>query len=151
MRIELIEQASPELREAVHSVLRTFNRQANPAWYAARALPENEPRPLNLFAFDNLGQARGGLFGETQFLWLKVSILAVHADFRQQGLGRRLMQQAEAIASERGCRFAYVDTMETQAPTFYEKLGYQIAGRLDNWDSHGHAKFFLTKTLRLPP
>ena len=147
MRLELIREPSPELKEAVQCELRAFNRQANPDWYAARALPENEPQPLNLFAFDNHGQARGGLFGETQFLWLKVSILAVHADFRQQGLGTRLMQRAEAIAVERGCRFAYVDTMETQAPVFYEKLGYQIAGRLDNWDSHGHAKFFLTKSL----
>ena len=147
-RIELIANPSPELAESIHCELRTYNRQANPAWYAARELPENEPQPLNLFAFDAAGQPRAGLFGEIVFLWLKVSILAVHHDYRRQGLGKQLMQRAEAIAVERGCQFAYVDTLETQAPEFYTRLGYQIVGRLDNWDSHGHAKLFLTKMLQ---
>lgn len=147
MRIELIDQASPELREAVNIHLRAFNREANPAWYAARSLIENEARPLNLFAFDADGQPHGGLFAETQFLWLKIHILSVHADCRGQGLGTQLMNEAEAIAIARGCQFAYVDTMEYQAPRFYEKLGYTIVGQLPNWDSHGHAKLFLTKQL----
>jgi GNAT superfamily N-acetyltransferase len=147
MRIELIENASPELFQAVNAQLRAFNHAANPAWFAAVALPENELRPLNLFAFDDIGQPRAGLFAETQLLWLKTSILSVHADCRGQGLGTQLMNEAEAIAVARGCQFAYVDTMEYQAPRFYEKLGYAIVGRLPNWDSHGHSKLFLTKQL----
>lgn len=147
MRFELIDEPSPELREAVNIHLRTFNLQANPAWYAARLLAENESRPLNLFALDEDGQPRGGLFAETQFLWLKISILSIHADCRGQGLGTRLMNQAEAIAISRGCQFVYVDTMEYQAPRFYEKLGYTIVCRLPNWDSHGHAKVLMTKQL----
>ena len=148
MRIELIENASGELREAVNSQLRAFNRAANPAWYAAREAAD--PRPLELFAFADDGRPRGGLFGETQFLWLKVSILAVHEECRGQGIGTGLMNEAERIAIERGCQFAYVDTMEYQAPKFYENLGYEIVGRLANWDSHGHSKFFLTKRLTSP-
>ena len=147
MRIELITAVSPELREAVQRELRTFNRTANPDFYAARELPENSPQPLNLFVFGDQGQPLGGLFGETVLLWLKVNILTVHADLRQQGLGTQLMREAERIALTRGCQFAYVDTMEYQAPRFYEKLGYIVAGRLPNWDSHGHAKIFLTKAL----
>ena len=37
--------------------------------------------------------------------------------------------------------------MDYQAPDFYESLGYTITGRLDDWDSHGHAKLFLVKRL----
>jgi hypothetical protein len=37
--------------------------------------------------------------------------------------------------------------MDYQAPDFYQCLGYTIAGRLDDWDSHGHAKLFLVKRL----
>jgi ribosomal protein S18 acetylase RimI-like enzyme len=85
---------------------------------------------------------------ETQLLWLKVEILSVASQFRRQGVGSRLMAIAEAEAVRRGCKYAYVDTMEYQAPSFYQALGYQIAGRLDDWDSHGHAKYFLKKTLR---
>jgi hypothetical protein len=44
-------------------------------------------------------------------------------------------------------QFAYVDTFDYQAPDFYRKVGFEVSGRLDNWDSHGHAKIFLTKQL----
>jgi len=57
------------------------------------------------------------------------------------------MELAEQEATARGCRYAYVDTMDYQAPTFYRKLGYQLAGQLDDWNSRGHAKCFFTKRL----
>jgi ribosomal protein S18 acetylase RimI-like enzyme len=66
---------------------------------------------------------------------------------RRDGIGRHLMELAEREAANRGCQYAYLDTMDYQAPEFYLKLGYQIAGRLDNWDSHGHTKFFFVKRL----
>lgn len=147
MRMELITDVSPELREVVQRELRAFNRAANPDFYAARELPENAPQPLNLIAFDESGQPRGGLFGEAFLLWLKIHILTVQAGCRNQGLGTQLMYEAERIALARGCQFSYVDTMDYQAPAFYEQLGYTIIGRLPNWDSYGHAKIFLTKTL----
>lgn len=147
MRLELITVVSPELREVVQRELRAFNRAANPDFYGARELPENAPQPLNLIAFDRASQPRGGLFGETCLLWLKVNILTVASGHRNQGLGTQLMREGERIGIARGCQFAYVDTMEYQAPAFYEQLGYTIAGRLPNWDSHGHAKILLTKTL----
>ena len=37
--------------------------------------------------------------------------------------------------------------MDYQAPGFYQSIGYQIAGQLDDWDSHGHTKYFLGKDL----
>jgi GNAT superfamily N-acetyltransferase len=148
MNVELIASLSPELREAVLQELRAFNRATNPLWYERRELPEHQPLPLNLVATSAEGQVLGGLLGETHFHWLKISILAVRAEFRGQGLGKRLMKEAEAIGRERGCRHSFLDTMEYQAPVLYERLGYQIAGRIDDWDSHGHAKFFMTKSLR---
>lgn len=147
MRIEQITDVSPELRETVLRELRKFNRASSPDFYAARELPENAPQPLNLFAFRDEGQPCGGLFGETSLLWLKVHLLVVQPASRQRGIGTRLMREAEQIAITRGCRHAYVDTMEYQAPAFYEQLGYEVSGRLPNWDSHGHAKVFLTKLL----
>jgi GNAT superfamily N-acetyltransferase len=147
MRIELINTVSPELREVVLRELRTYNRAANPDFYAARELPENAAQPLELIAFDEQRQPRGGLFGETALLWLKVNILTVHSAWRKRGIGTQLMREAERIAVACGCRHAYLDTMEYQAPAFYEQLGYIVAGRLPNWDSHGHAKILMTKTL----
>ena len=57
-----------------------------------------------------------------------------------------MLQVAEAEDHRRGCQYAYVDTMDYQAQ-FYQRLSYTIAGQLDDWDSHGHAKLFLVKKL----
>ena len=147
MRIELITTVSPELHEVVQRELRAYNRAANPDFYAARELPENAAQPLNLIAFDNQNRPSGGLFGETFLLWLKVNILTVHSACRKQGIGTQLMREAEQLTIARGCRYAYLDTMDYQAPAFYEHLGYTLSGRLPDWDSHGHAKLLFTKKL----
>jgi GNAT superfamily N-acetyltransferase len=148
MQYKLIAELSDELRESVGSMLRAFNRAGNPNFYAARELPENSPRPLNIIAYDTAETVVGGLIGETQFAWLKVSILVVAESTRRTGIGRRLMELAEQEAAGRGCKHAYLDTMDYQAPDFYLKLGYQVAGRIDDWDSHGHSKYFFTKSLK---
>lgn len=146
-RFESIGIPTPEMRETVNTELRSFNHAANPRFYVAIERPENEAKPLNLFAFDRDGLVCGGLFAETQFLWLKVSIMAVRSELRRQGVGAKLMALAEAEAVQRGCKHAFVDTMEYQAPNFYLRLGYKVVGQLENWDSHGHTKFYLTKDL----
>jgi GNAT superfamily N-acetyltransferase len=73
--------------------------------------------------------------------------MAVVPAERGQGTGSRLLAAAEAEAVARGCRYVYVDTMDYQAPIFYSKRGYEAAGRLEDWDSHGHSKCFFVKRL----
>ena len=134
-------------REAVNHELRTFNQAANPVFWAQVAEPANKPVPLVIIAFDADGAVAGGLFGETQFSWFKLSVMAVRAELRGRGIGTELVQRAEAEAERRGCRYAYVDTMSYQAPGFYQRLGYRVVGQLDDWDSCGHAKYHLMKSL----
>jgi ribosomal protein S18 acetylase RimI-like enzyme len=147
MDYQLLATLTEETREDVGSILRGYNRARNPTFFAARELPENAPKPLNVVASDPSGKIVGGLIAATQFAWLKVSVVAVAEHVRRQGVGRQLMELAERKAVARGCRHAFLDTMEYQAPDFYQKLGYQIAGKLDDWDSHGHAQFLFTKQL----
>ena len=102
-------------------------------------------------ARDGEGLLLGGLLAETQFAWMKLSIMAVVPAARGRGVGSRLLAAAEAEAVIRGCRYAYADTMDYQAPGFYQRLGYGLAGKLEGWDSHGHAKMFFTKSLMAVP
>jgi GNAT superfamily N-acetyltransferase len=146
-RIEAIDNPGDAQCEAVNLLLRTHNQCANPEFWAARERVENRPVAVGLFVIDGQDRIIGGLFGSTQFAWLKVDVMAVNGEWRGRGVGRALLNKAETIARERGCRHAYVDTMDYQAPGFYQKLGYAIAGILEDWDSFGHSKYFLVKSL----
>ena len=140
--------ASEEALGAIRRELRTYNRAMNPDFYALFDDPANAERPLHVVAYDAAGAVVGGLIGTTQLEWLDIDILAVHSAHRRSGIGRRIMRAAEAEAVARGCRYASVDTLDFQAPRFYERLGYEIVGRFEDRCGPGHTKFFLTSTLR---
>jgi len=146
-RYELATEIEDATREAVCQELRTFNQAANPTFWAQVTDPENSPAPLIVIVFDAGGAVAGGLLGETQFSWFKLSLMAVRAELRGRGLGAELVRRAEAEAARRGCKYVYVDTMSYQALGFYQRLGYRVVGQLDDWDSCGHAKHYLTKAL----
>ena len=147
MQIRLLEELDEAAEQEILLPLRDYNRTNNATFYEARERPENTPRPMNVVACDDNGRIVGGLMGETQFYWLKIKYMSVAEDHRRRGVGRDIVAAAEAEAIVRGCRYSFVDTMDYQAPVFYQKLGYEIAGQLPNWDSHGHTKLFLMKRL----
>lgn len=136
---------SDDDRETVFSWLREFNHSENGQFM--RLLDEQDATPVFLVARCDQGNVVGGLTGETFLDWLKVNIMAVHSDHRRQGIGSELLAAAEEHARSQGCLYSYVDSMSHQAPNFYLGNGYQEVGRLPNWDSHGHDKFFFTKPL----
>ena len=65
---------------------------------------------------------------------------------RGQGLGSKLMLQAENEAALRGCHSAWLDTHKFQARGFYEKLGYEIFGELSDYPT-GYSRYFMKKAL----
>jgi GNAT superfamily N-acetyltransferase len=140
-----------EQREAVFSVLREHNRVHNAGYWDAIHRPENDAKPLHVLATDDAGRVLGGLTGTTQLRWLKLEVLAVVEGARLRGVGRKLVEAAERAAMERGCRHVFADTMQHQAPDFFQRLGYAAVGRLEDWDSHGQTKFLLVKDLLPPP
>lgn len=95
---------------------------------------------------DAEGAIRAGLRYLTAFDWLFVHMLWVEAPYRFQGIGSRLMAEAEAAAREKGCRGAYLDTFTFQAPKFYERHGYREFGRLEGFPP-GHARIWFAKSL----
>lgn len=109
---------------------------------AQRFGPRDE-RPLTIVV------RRGGLFvaglnGASHWRWLHIRQFFVAPDWRRQGVGRRLMAQAEVEARARGCIGVYLDTFEENAALFYERLGFSRCGRIANFPV-GAARIFLSK------
>ena len=144
---EIVNTLPSEATEVLESSLREFNRERNPEFWQARELLGNAASPLSVFARSNDNRVIGALTAETQFKWLRISLMSVLPDLRRQGIGAKIVQLAEQEAIRRGCTYAYVDTLDYQAPDFYKRLGYNQVGKLDDWDSHGHAKLFFVKRL----
>lgn len=95
---------------------------------------------------DETGGVAGGAWGNTVFGWLQVDGMVVAESHRGQGLGARLLQALERQAIDQGCHSAWVDTFEFQARGFYEKMGYDCFGVLDNFPI-GYKRFYLSKRL----
>lgn len=95
---------------------------------------------------DDAGAIIGGLWAEASYRWLFVKYLALPPEARGQGQGSALMRAAEAEARRLDCIGVWLDTFSFQARGFYEKLGYGVFGRIDDYPP-GEARFFLSKRL----
>ncbi|HEY7297377.1 MAG TPA: GNAT family N-acetyltransferase [Xanthobacteraceae bacterium] len=102
--------------------------------------------PVNFVLRGERGDVLGGVLGQLWGGWLHVTHLWVADAARGAGHGTRLMRNAEAYALSRGAVGAAVETHSFQARPFYERLGYEVFGKLDGYPP-GHAKFFLRKAL----
>ncbi|MEM6498905.1 MAG: GNAT family N-acetyltransferase [Pseudomonadota bacterium] len=96
------------------------------------------------------GSLIGGVSGSTSYGWLLVKLLWVDEHYRQVGIGRRLVHNAEEQAKSVGCHSAWLDTSSHEARTFYARLGYDVFGTLSNALNRapvGHHRWFMKKAL----
>jgi GNAT superfamily N-acetyltransferase len=107
-------------------------------------------RPLVVALSDDAGGVIGGLWGWTAFDWLFTELLFVPESLRGRGVGRDILSRAEAEALARGCNSAWLDTFGFQARGFYERLGYECFGTLDNYPE-GFSRYFMRKALSTEP
>src|SRR5580704_2555104 len=91
----------------------------------------------------------GGLLAVSYWGSFYISDVVVPETARRQGLGAELMRQAEQEARARGCRHMWLDTFEFQARPFYERLGFEVFGRLDGLAPF-FPRYFMKKTLAPP-
>ena len=129
--------ASSQDLDVVNAGLSAFND---------RILGSQQYEPMRLLVRDANGQVVGGLLGELYYNWLYIAILWLHEDIRGQGIGSRLMATAEEYAASRGRTHVHVDTLDFQAPLFYQRLGYTVWGELGPYGD-GHTRYYLKKTL----
>ena len=104
-------------------------------------------RKLAIFVRDPAcGVVHGGVLGVSYYRWLMLDIVFLPEATRGTGLGRRLINAAEAEAARRDCIGVWLLSFSFQAPGFYRRLGYQEIGTLPFRDGH-HAVFFQKRDL----
>jgi GNAT superfamily N-acetyltransferase len=135
----------------------TIASEANPAdvdrlraRLTEHALSKNRKRDykvLMVLLRDEAGSIVGGLYGNTLWGWLEISLLWVDQHQRVARLGSRIMAAAEQEAIARGCRYAKEETFSFQALEFYRKKGHEVFAELDDFPE-GESFYFLKKRLR---
>ena len=79
------------------------------------------------------GTVDGGLIGYTGRGWLYVELLSVPERLRGKGMAGQLLAIAEEEARNRGCIGAYIDTINPVACRTYERAGYRVFGRIEDF------------------
>lgn len=121
----------------IHELLKQFNLSRREA---------SENVPIGIYLEDDEGRKLAGLTGETFGNWLCIKYLYVSEGLRGQGIGSKILTEAENEARKRGCKYAFVDTFSFQAPGFYQIMGYKEVFALKDYPYTG-ARYYYTKEL----
>ena len=137
LRFELSEQPTAEEFRVILDGVRTFNRSQT---------GNEQPRPVACYLRDAAGHIRGGVQANLWGRSAHIDALWVDDEYRGAGHGSELMRTIEEYAVAHGYPLIYLETTSFQALPFYQGLGYQLFGHLDEI-SKGHALYFLKKDL----
>ena len=128
-----LENVESQKSQVIGDLIRSYNRSRREA---------AESEPLNLYVEDDNGQLLAGLVAETFGNWLEIEYLFVKEVIQGQGIGSKLLEQAESEAKMRNCRFAFVNTYQFQAPAFYKKQGYKKVFTLKDYPYTGQRHYY---------
>lgn len=104
-------------------------------------------KPLAVFVTDpTSGKVVGGLYGGSYLGQLRVDRFFLPEDHRRDRIGSKVLAMAEAEGRRRGCSRIALNTLEIQAPGFYQKQGYDMAAKLE-CGPPGVTRYLMTKRL----
>ena len=136
--ITLTDAPNDDERAVITDGLRAYNEE----WAGC-----SDFRPLAILVRDpETEKVLGGLLGRTSLGLLRVDTFFLPEDLRRGRLGSRILAMAEEEGRRRGCTRAVLSTLHFQAPGFYLKQGWEVAGRID-CAPPGHTRFLMTKKL----
>ena len=121
--LETLDPVPAEIANAISDGINAFNEGAHIRREAFAIIHRENGRLL------------GGITASVSFSVLFIGNLWVLKSDRLAGIGTKLMVAAEEEGRRRAAIAACVDTLSTQAPGFYPKLGYVEFGRVS-----GHAE-----------
>lgn len=138
LHIKRLEEGTFQGLEQVRTELKNFE---------ARHLPNyTEPLPTQIVLRDEQHTIYGSMFCTFKWNALFIADLWVAEPHRRQGLGRRLLADAEDLAITHNCQFILVETSTLYHHTIYEKSGFKEILKIDNYPE-GYIFFIFKKDL----
>jgi len=108
---------------------------------------ENEiNKPIEIIARNNKNDIIGGIYGRSMWGTLEIKTFVVRPESRHEGIGKKLIEEAEKEAKKRNCRYISLDTFSFQAPKFYEKCGFIKIGTETDFPK-GFEKYYYRKKI----
>jgi GNAT superfamily N-acetyltransferase len=101
---------------------------------------------LAVLAYDEAENCIGGANGYQWGDAFSLSFLWIEEAWRGQDIGSQILRSIESQAAASGCTQIHLATYDFQALPFYQKLGYEIAGTLENFPTP-YTHYFLKKHL----
>ena len=98
------------------------------------------------FIVREAGRILAGICGNTWGGTCELRQFWVEQSQRGRGLGTRLLQAAEQEARRRGCTQIVLMTFSFQAPSFYERHGFEVLATIDE-HPRGHRNLLMRKRL----
>ncbi len=102
--------------------------------------------PFSIFAQNNKNEIIGGATIWEHSDAFYIDILWVEENYREQGVGSRLLNELFNQATIKNVKKIFVDTYEFQAVDFYKKQGFFVIGRLEDY-LLGNDRIYLRKNL----
>ncbi len=99
---------------------------------------------IKLVVKDDDGQVIGGFNGFTALGTLHVEQIWVDERYRGQGLGKRLLMEAERVAKDKGAVSGLTWVLSFQTPEFFQKCRYEVFGISDGYP-HPVKEYYLQK------
>ncbi len=140
MNIEVTQNPNPDDLKTISVGLQTHNTK-----FIGGVAVEDQFK-FAVLAKDETGKVVGGIRAVAFWDWLNIEVIWVDEQARENGVGRQLLEKAEAFAIKNGIFFACLETTSFQARGFYEKQGYEVFGELDDFPK-GHKMFYMKKAL----
>ena len=130
-----LENKESHKSQEIGNLIRVYNRSKR---------EESESEPLNLYVEDEKGNLLAGLIAETFGNWLEIEYLFVKEKLRGQGIGSKLLQQAESEAKNRNCRFCLCQYLSVPGTRLLSEAWLQGSFYLERLSLH-RTKILLPK------
>ncbi len=136
MKIETIENPSEnEVDSIVKGVME----------YGLSKVNEVIPRKWAFHAKSS-GELIGGATGRDHFSQFYLDNIWVKEEHRSRGLGASIHEEVTACAKRCGCRRIQLNTLNSKAVKFYQKLGYEILAEIDDY-TDGFTLYYMARII----